>query len=186
MEEIWKDIPGYEGLYQASSLGRIRSLDRFDGRMHWIKGRILCQTSNKLGYKRLSLFKEGKDKKVIVHRIIAATFLGNHPSLDVNHIDGNPSNNAISNLEWCTRAENIQHSYKILGRPGVNKGRFNERNKHSNPINMYSLDGNYIRTFPCSQEASRALNIDQGSISKAARGKRNHAGGYKWKYKNEQ
>lgn len=182
MEEIWKDIPGYEGIYQVSSFGKIRSCDRIDGRGHNLRGKILTLTPDKRGYKRISLFKDGIYQKLLVHRIVACSFLGERKDLDINHKDGNPSNNVLSNLEWCTRAENLQHSYKVLGRDGVNKGRINERNKSSKPINMYNLNWKYIRTFSCSREASRILNIDQGSISKAANGIRNQAGGYKWKY----
>ena len=182
MNEIWKDIPNYEGIYQVSSMGEIRSCDRIDGRGHNIKGKILVQAPDKKGYKRISLFKDGIYHKLLVHRIVACSFLGENKNLDINHKDGNTSNNILSNLEWCTRSENLRHSYKVLGRSGVNKGRFNERNKSSKPISMYNLNGEYIRTFSCSREASRVLNIDQGSISKAANGIRNKAGGYKWKY----
>lgn len=183
IKEIWRDIPEYEGIYQASSFGRIRSMDRLDGRNHRIKGTIMSPSLNRHGYWGIHLFKGGVGKSFMLHRLIAFTFLGECQHLDVNHKDGNKSNNSVENLEWCTRAENLQHSYKVLGRAGVNKGRYGSLNKLSKPINMYDINGNYLKTFPCANEASRIMNIQQSDISKAANGKRKYAGGYKWKYK---
>lgn len=181
--EVWKDIPKYEGIYQASSLGRIRSIDRFDGRNHWIKGVIMSPSRNRNGYWGIRLFKEGRGKSFMLHRLIASAFLGEEPRLDVNHKDGDKSNNSIVNLEWCTRAENLHHAYTVLGRSGVCKGKLGAQNKLSKPIDMFSLNGEFIRTFAGANEASRVMNIQQSEISKTAYGKRNHAGGYKWKYK---
>lgn len=181
--EIWKNVPHYEGIYQVSSLGRIKSLDRFDGRNHWIKGTIISPSIGTNGYYGVHLFKDGKGKPFLLHRLIASAFLGENPDLDVNHKDGNRTNNFIENLEWCTRSDNLNHSYKKLGRHGVNKNRYGVLNKLSKPIDMFTLKGEYIRSFAGASEASRVMKIQQSEISKTAYGKRNQAGGYKWRYK---
>lgn len=110
MEE-WRDIQGYEGLYQVSNNGRVRSLAR-----NSTKGKILCQAV-KRGYSHVCLSKDNKKKHFAVHRLVALAFIPN-PSKkpEVNHIDGNRSNNNIANLEWVTRAENELHAYRTLGK----------------------------------------------------------------------
>jgi hypothetical protein len=119
-EEIWKDISDYEGLYQASSLGRIRSLDRYKitknryGKIKAkIKGIFLKPSINHDGYYEIVLSKNGKSKMFRLHRVIAKTFLDNLENKpQVNHIDGNKLNNNINNLEWCTCKENINHAWE--------------------------------------------------------------------------
>lgn len=116
-EEIWKDIPGYEGYYQASNYGAIRSVDRikmlFGVNPVEMKGRTLRNKYNKsTGYMMVILGVDGRRDTKTVHRLVAKTWIPN-PSLlgDVNHKDGDKGNNAISNLEWCTRSMNIHHAY---------------------------------------------------------------------------
>lgn len=116
MVESWKSIPGYEGLYEASTFGNIRSLELRvaykDGRFRVQAGRIL-KHGDQVGYARVNLAKNGKIFPCLVHRLIAKTFLSNdlnHPY--VNHIDSNKRNNNIENLEWCTASHNFQHSVK--------------------------------------------------------------------------
>lgn len=109
MTEVWKDIPGYEGLYQVSDQGNVRSLARIrqDGRLY-MERNLKC--SEKQRYYQVSLFNNGVMKKHSVHRLVAEAFIlnpGNKPV--VNHIDGNTHNNVISNLEWCTQKENCNH-----------------------------------------------------------------------------
>ena len=103
MKEIWKDISGYEGLYQVSNLGDVRSLNyRRNGEL-----KLLKQATNKQGYKQISLYKNGKIKTYKVHRLVAIAFIPNPNNLPVvNHKDENPSNNNVNNLEWCTVAYN--------------------------------------------------------------------------------
>ena len=117
-EEIWKDIPGYKGLYQASSLGRIRSVDgkttyaKRHGERVW-RGRIMRfkkRSTYKYGL-RVSLWKNGHSKDHAIHRLVASSFLGKS-SLTVNHIDGNRLNNNIKNLEWLSIADNIRHGFE--------------------------------------------------------------------------
>ena len=116
--EFWKDIPGYEGLYQASNTGFIRSVEgkvtsskKFKER-HW-KSRVLKgRGDNPITGKRVSLWKNGKPKEFLVARLVALTFLGEPPQkFTVNHKDGNRLNNSIDNLEWMSLADNIRHGF---------------------------------------------------------------------------
>lgn len=115
--EIWKPIKNYEGLYEVSNLGRVKSVDRVVIDSHCtriMKGKILVPTkiNGKQPYCYVSLSKDGKPRKTFVHRLVAKTFLDNPMKKEqVNHIDGNVLNNEVSNLEWCTNAENTQHAY---------------------------------------------------------------------------
>ncbi|MFG6338781.1 MAG: NUMOD4 motif-containing HNH endonuclease [Lachnospiraceae bacterium] len=125
MEEIWKDIPGYEGKYQASSRGRVRSMDRYIVRPHprskapteyHVRGRVLKRTVGAHGYCVVGLGKENVQK---VHVIVAATFLGRRPSGKViRHLDGNRQNNSISNLCYGTQSENQMDRYSYGGKMG--------------------------------------------------------------------
>lgn len=117
MEEIWKDIDGYEGLYQVSNLGRVRSLDRVvvysNGRECLHKGKIINNHDNGHGYRYITLTNGGKRKNHYVHRIVAEAFIINEDCLpEVNHIDNDRSNNDITNLEWCSKKENMNHMIK--------------------------------------------------------------------------
>jgi len=113
-EEIWKDIIGYEGIYQVSSHGRIKRIKPGKGA---VVGRILkiCPDTN--GYAQLNLYNEGEINHVQVHRLVAQAFLtcpsGNH---QVNHKNGDPLDNRVSNLEWVTPSQNLKHAYRVLGR----------------------------------------------------------------------
>lgn len=115
MEEIWKDVPGYEGYYQASNLGRIKSAERIVkhncGGPKKIKEKILKGYINRYGYIRVDLSKRGVNKKFSAHRIVAMTFLGKS-ELHVNHIDGVKTNNNINNLEYVTLQDNVAHAVK--------------------------------------------------------------------------
>lgn len=108
IEEIWKDIPGFEGWYQVSNTGKVKSLDRHieDGRL--IKGITLSQYSTSQGYKRVALCKSGKHYKKFVHRLVAEAFVPNPNNFPViNHIDENPENNVCTNIEWCSVKYNV-------------------------------------------------------------------------------
>jgi hypothetical protein len=112
--ENWKAVEGYEGLYEVSDQGRVRSLDRYTTgkRNRLIKGKVLANAHNELGYCIVQLCKDGVPKKTRVHRLVARAFIPNPEEKPyVNHLDGNPSNNTAQNLEWCTQKENIQHAY---------------------------------------------------------------------------
>lgn len=113
-EEIWKDIEGYEGSYQVSNTGLVRSLDRrrTDGVL--IHGRMLAQSADQDGYLVLGLSLDGKSKTVKVHRLVAKAFIDNPDNLpEVNHIDEDKTNNNVDNLEWCTNAYNLTYGHRL-------------------------------------------------------------------------
>ena len=113
--EIWKDIKTFEGKYQISSFGNVRSLDRIDSCNRFKKGAIKKSSIEKDGYNYISLIGESsKTKSFFIHRLVATHFdIGGLDEIQVNHIDGSKNNNNVSNLEWCTAQENVIHSYKI-------------------------------------------------------------------------
>ena len=122
MDELWRDIPDYEGLYQASTKGRIRTCEgkttrtEHHGVRHW-KQRILKPKSEKAksgrGDQRVTLWKDGKSKDYLVARLVAMAWVeGFSPNMTVNHIDGNFKNNNVENLEWLTLSDNIRHGFK--------------------------------------------------------------------------
>ena len=114
--EIWKEIEGYEGLYEVSNTGKVRSLDRYTtgNRNRLLKGKELRQRKNELNYCFVHLCKDGISKNTRVHRLVAQEFIPNPEDKPyINHKDANPMNNHVDNLEWCTQQENIQHAYKM-------------------------------------------------------------------------
>ncbi len=124
MIEEWKEIEGYKGTYQISNFGKVRSTGRTVysdkryfklSRSFYLKPKLLSLFTDKLGYQAIKLYKDGKYKRELVHRLVAKAFILNPDNKPfINHIDSNPSNNIISNLEWCTHKENMQHSV-IMG-----------------------------------------------------------------------
>ena len=130
MEEIFKPIVGYEGLYEISNLGRVKGLVKMNrcGNQHGAKSfkpireRIMKEwlLNRGSGYKAVTLVKEGVKKNLLVHRLVALTFIYNSENkLTINHIDGNSKNNHVSNLEWCTQKENVDHARLILKRGSI-------------------------------------------------------------------
>lgn len=172
--EKWQDVKGYEGLYQVSNLGRVRSLDRVDATNHVWKGKILNQMTNALGYKQVNLHKKGVKKTHKVHRLVAMAFCeGWQEGYDVNHIDYNPSNNCADNLEWVTHNANMKHSNV--------QGRLTDAKKKK--VCQYGMDGNLIACFESTHDAARQLGIDQSHISEVCRGEKPQYKGYTWRYK---
>lgn len=123
MNEVWKDIDGYVGYYQVSNMGNVRSVDRYvsqvnnngDTYTRIMKGRLLKPRTQNGGYLIVWLCKHGVSKAVTVHRLVASAFIPNTSGYkDINHINGIKIDNRIENIEWCTRSENIKHSYSVL------------------------------------------------------------------------
>lgn len=124
-KEIWKDVKGYENLYQVSNLGNVKRLNSIVKYSNNIKAnhkeRVLKFDETK-GYNRVALSKNNKVKRVLVHRLVALTFLQNEFNKPcVNHKDGNKLNNQLINLEWCTYSENENHSYNLLNKINHNR-----------------------------------------------------------------
>lgn len=179
MKEIWKNIEGYEGLYQVSSYGRVRSLDRMvtysDGRKRLFKGSMLKNMLGTNGYLYIVLSKSSEEKKVHIHRLVAEAFIPNPNNLpQVNHKDEDKTNNLVENLEWCTQAYNNCFGTRLE----------RQIEKRSMPILQIDLETNQIiAEYPSANEAARKLNIHQGNISECCRGEQKTAYGFKWKYK---
>jgi hypothetical protein len=194
MIEEWKEIPGTEGLYEASTLGRIRSLDRVVRKMNrWgfigklkKKGRVLSPWRDSNGYEVVYLAYPGRREAVNVHRLVAMAFLEDSGAgLDTNHKDGIKTNNRPENLEWCTRKENMAHAIKMgLFRPNTS-GMVAAAILKSKPVIGVPINGGEEGCFPSSKEASIAiLSSEHGrsNIASAALGKIRQAYGYFWKY----
>lgn len=174
MEE-WRDIKGYEGKYQVSNLGNVRSLDRVqvysNGRVHTYKGQQLKLISDGKGYLYVSL---GKHNNKSVHRLVAETFLPNPDNLpEVNHKDENGENNCVDNLEWCSKSYNI------------NYGTRNQRcyEAFRKPVLQLSPSGEVIKEWDSISEANLFFGgYRGGNIPKVLNGEREMAYGYKWIY----
>lgn len=170
MYETWKDIPYYVGKYQVSNLGNVRSL-------HWNntnQTRIIKPFCSS-GYKRVCLFTKGKQKKFLIHVLVAKVFIPNpYNKPIVNHIDGNKLNNQVSNLEWVTHSENVKHAIDN-NLVKVHPSRW----KPSKTVQL-SLDGEIIAVYQSQREASRCLNINQAKISQAIKTNKPYAN-YLWK-----
>lgn len=190
--EIWKDIENYEGYYQISNLGRLKSLERNIPRVNngkivnYIqKERIIKLTKNgKNGYFKVYLRKNNTYKRFYIHRLVAKYFLKdgiekyNNKSFNVNHKDGIKTNNKIDNLEWVTKSENSIHSYYILN----NKVKNNVDNIYPKR-KVLQLDKNTLKEinrFESIKEAKEKTKVNH--ISCVCRGVRKTAGGYIWKY----
>ena len=172
-KEYWKPVVGYEGLYEVSNWGRVKSL-KFG------KERILKQ-SIRHGYYSVGLSKNGIVKTYQVHRLVAEAFIDNTDNLpQVNHKDECKSNNVVSNLEWCTHEYN--NSY---GTRNKRIGKSNTNGKLSKPVLQYDLNGNFIKEWKSINECGRN-GFNQGDICKCCNGKRKTAKGFIWVYKNEE
>lgn len=192
MKEIWKDIKGYEGLYQISNLGRIKSLEREIIRQHsttmLLKEKILKQ-QNMNGYKFVRLSKNNTIKQYLVHRLVATAFIENPNNYkEINHKDENKSNNKLDNLEWCS------HNYNINYGTGNERRSISEKGKKKNgnyknishigkKILQYDLQGNFIREWESISKASKILKLNK--IWEVCNKKRNKCGNFIWKYKEE-
>jgi hypothetical protein len=113
--EIWKDVIGYEGLYQVSNLGNVKRISSFRGvNKKYLNGYNLIPIDNGKGYLRIKLTKNNKSKRIMLHRIIAEAFIENkHNKPFINHINSDRKDNSIENLEWCTQSENVKHAVKV-------------------------------------------------------------------------
>ena len=170
-KEIWKDIEGFEGLYQISNMGNVKSLNYHrTGKERIMKGR-----KDKDGYLLAHLSKDGKAKNYQIHRLVAIAFIPNPDNLPViNHKNEIKSDNRVSNLEWCSYSYN--NSYNDKGK------KIGE--KLSKPVLAIHKINGLILEFSSTMEAERETGINNGSIIQCCQGKRNSAGDFYWMYKN--
>lgn len=194
MNEIWKDIEGYEGYYQVSNLGNVRGVDRICKSNKFIKGIVLKQQTDKDGYKRIGLKKDGKMKRFAVHRLVAIAFIpnvNNYPC--INHKNEDKTNNVVENLEWCTVGYNNHFGtrtkrqsmntdykriaskidYKLLAKIRVEKT--------SKKVYQYSLEGNLIREYKSPKECNEYGFISQNVVRCCNHKSYSHKG-YIWSY----
>lgn len=176
IDEIWKDIPNYEGFYQVSNYGRVKSLSRIIN--HKSTGKVISKEKilkphTHYGYKNVLLSKNNEKKYKKIHRLVAETFIPNPNNLPyINHKNENRSDNRVENLEWCDSKYN---------------NNYGNRNKkigvaNSKKVKQYDLKGNYIKTWSSIMQVERTLKIKNSNIVKNCKGRSNKAGGYIWKY----
>lgn len=206
MEEIWKDIPKYEGIYQVSTMGRIKVTRNGDERIS------IGTLDKSTGYRRFSLYKNGVEKRAYVHRLVAESFVPNVENKpEIDHINTIRHDNRVENLRWVTRKENRNNPMSLehlriaftgensphygrkrseetrrkisdaLKSSPLNHGRTGSMCKHSQPVYQYDLQGCFIAEYAGQAEAARMTGIPQSDISKACNGKLSVAGGYLWR-----
>ena len=159
MEEIWKYIKGYEGLYQVSSYGKIKNTQT---------NKLLNPYEIQKGYLQVGLCKKGKQRLYLVHRLVAFAFLPEiYNKTEINHKDGNKLNNCVDNLEWVTRTENLLHAAHIL-------------KKGKTPMKVKCVETSVI--YNTLYEAAKANNCIHTHICACCKGKRKTTGGYHWEY----
>ncbi len=161
MDEVWKDIKGYEGIYQVSDLGNVKRVNT---------GRVLKFAETR-GYKRLRLSKNGKPKDYQVHRLVAIAFIpnpNNYPQ--INHKDEVKDNNIVGNLEWCTAKENTNYGTNIQRRA----------EKYSKPVVQKTKSGEDVKIHKSMHQAERETGINHGDICNCVNGKQKSAGGFVW------
>ena len=172
INEIWKPIKGYEGLYEVSNFGRIRSLDRWCSHRRGKqlkKGKILKTRQTWDGYLIVNLYKAGRIKTVKVHRLVAEVFLPNPNNYkEVNHKDECKTNNIVSNLEWCDRKYNINYGTRT--------------EKCSKKVYQYTLDGKFVKEWKSTAECCRN-GYNQGNVAACCLGKLKTYKGFLWEYK---
>ena len=169
ISETFRQVSGYEGLYLISDKGRVIS-ER--------KQKIMRNGHNKCGYSFVILFKGGKSKLCLVHRLVAEAFIPNPDNLPcINHKDENKDNNSVENLEWCTHQYNCNY-----GTRNERAGNRKRNGKLAKPVRQYSLDGEFIKDWPSAIEVTRQLGFNQGGISRCCLGQIVQAYGYKWEY----
>ena len=182
-QEIWKEIKGFEGLYEVSNLGRVRSLDRYI--KHWrggvmkLKGQIMkfnYKYNNKENYILIHLSKNGKNYAYSLHRLVAEAFIPNPDNKPIiDHINGIRTDNRVNNLRWCTQKENANNPITISKH--IN-------GKKSKKVNQYTLDGILIKTWPSASEITRQAGYSTSLICSCCRGEYKSVYGYNWSYVN--
>lgn len=176
IKEEWKSIKGFEGLYEVSNLGKVKSLSRIVNRMgikQPVRERMLSPKLTKVGYLMVGLHKEATEKYFFVHRLVASAFLENPQGFnEVNHKDENKRNNRADNLEWC--------SHKYNNAYGTRGTRHDM--KISKPVCCYTIDGVFVKRYDSITQAGLDLGVLKTSVWAALTGKSKTCKGMIWKY----
>ena len=180
MSEIWKDIIGFEGLYQVSQFGNVRSLNY----NHTSNTKNLSIKHHHTGYKFVTLCGDNIHKNMFIHRLVACAFIPNPNNVPcVNHIDGDKSNNTVSNLEWMTYKENTRHAIETGLRKDTNmRGKFGALHPSSKPVIQCTRAGELVKTWDCISDAARAYGKNPCTIINCCAGRAKSCAGYVWKY----
>lgn len=174
--EVWKDIQGYEGLYQVSNLGKINSLEKIvrgpRGTTRTVKQRILIPRNNGNGYLYVGLCKNGFSKHSYIHRLVAETFLlASNKLPQINHIDGDKNNNCVDNLEYCTQSYNNKHAYKLKLRTPKGACEPGAPSYNNKRVQKLSCDCSIVfAEYESLRKAAFANNTSQPSITRACQG----------------
>ena len=179
--EIWKDIPEYEGLYQASNLGRIKSLERIDALGHRLKEKILKPSIGNSGYYQVCLCKQSIVNHYMIHRLVWETFNGKIPeNIQCNHLNEVKTDNRLENLNLMTPKENVNY-----GTRNERAGKVLKNGKKSKPVLQFTLEDILIKDYPSIRQVERETGFNQSCIVNCCKGKLKQAYGYKWKYAKE-
>lgn len=178
MTELWRDIPGYEGLYQVSNAGRVKSLARlsapFNGNVYTVRERVLKPWMQNAGYLVVGLNSKARRKEHLVHRLVASAFISNPERLPiVNHINGVKTDNRVDNLEWCSEEFNAWHNAYTLKHESTKVKR-----------RVVCLDDSVI--YASATEAARSVGGCNQNIIKCCQGLRTRAYGRRWAYAEEE
>lgn len=181
MEEVWKDIPNFEGIYEVSNLGNVRSRTRIiecrNGQRLTKYGCVIKGNITLNGYRMVDLQKGGKRHMKLVHRLVAIVFIPNPYNFpQVNHKNENKLDNRMTNLEWCTGSYNSTYNNLQERRYSAGGGR------RKRPVEQLTKEGKHIATFQSIKEASLATKCQPTSIIQVCSGKFKTSLGYKWKY----
>lgn len=173
MNEIWKDVEGFEGFYQVSNYGRIKSF-RESNRFYGQTEHLLSPTVTANGYESVTLYISPKERhKFLVHRLVAQTFIPNPNNYDaVNHKDENKRNNHVDNLEWCTLSYNNSYGTARI-RHSITSG---------TPVQQLTLEGYPLAIYNSVHIASQITGIPKHGIKECCSGKTKSSNGYIWKY----
>lgn len=180
--EEWRDIVGYEGLYQVSNLGRVKVLPRIKrtpSTTFLSEEKIVVPKIDKGGYLRVALCRDKGMRRFLVHRLVATSFFGDNPHMTVNHKDENKTNNSVENLEYLTRAENVKYGTGIK-RSAM--ARVDNPNVRKTPVKQYTLDGVFIKRYISINQAKRENNFKKENISLCCLHRRKTSNGFIWRY----